>query len=56
MVRFTTVYVSCVLYPAPSRDFLLQFGLYRGRGTNAIHDEWIRNLSKSGPPRWAASG
>ena len=44
---FTTLYDSCVLYPAPLRDLLVRLGgtgLFRARWTNQIHDEWIRNL------------
>jgi len=47
MARVTAIYDACVLYPAPLRDFLLQLacaGLFRARWTNAIHEEWIRNL------------
>ncbi len=52
MARFTDVYDACVLYPAPLRDFLLQLacaGLFRAQWTNAIHDEWIRNLLEERP-------
>lgn len=38
---------ACVLYPAPLRDLLLWMALselYRPRWTEAIHEEWIRNL------------
>ena len=46
------VYDACVLYPAPLRDFLLHLagvGLVRPRWTDAIHDEWIRNLLANRP-------
>ncbi len=52
MTRFTAIYDACVLYPAPLRDFLLQLacsGLFRARWTDAIHDEWIRNLLEERP-------
>ena len=38
---------ACVLYPAPLRDLLMHLTLvdaFRARWTEAIHDEWIRNL------------
>ena len=38
---------ACVLYPAPLRDFLVHLALtdaFHARWTDAIHDEWIRNL------------
>ncbi|NQE47339.1 PIN domain-containing protein [Herbaspirillum rubrisubalbicans] len=44
---FTVVYDACVLYPAPLRDFLMWLGLsgcFRARWSQAIHDEWKRNL------------
>ena len=47
MTSFTVVYDACVLYPAPLRDFLMQLALtdhYRAKWTDAIHDEWIRNV------------
>jgi predicted nucleic acid-binding protein len=43
----TVLYDACVLYPAPLRDFLIELAtanLFQARWTNAIHDEWIRNL------------
>jgi hypothetical protein len=46
------VYDACVLYPAPLRDLLLHLacvGLVRPRWTDAIHDEWIRNLLANRP-------
>ena len=45
--HFTVVYDACVLYPAPLRDFLVRLavtGAFRARWTEAIHDEWVRNL------------
>jgi hypothetical protein len=44
---FTVVYDACVLYPAPLRDLLMQLALsdlYRARWSEAIHDEWTRNV------------
>ena len=44
------VYDACVLYPAPLRDLLMQLAatnIIRGKWTNEIHDEWIRNVLKS---------
>ncbi|OUC50162.1 PIN domain-containing protein, partial [Eggerthia catenaformis] len=44
---FTAVYDACVLYPAPLRDFLMWLGLsgrFRARWSQAIHEEWKRNL------------
>ncbi len=46
----TAVLDACVLYPAPLRDFLMHPALldaFRARWSEAIHDEWIRNLLKS---------
>lgn len=47
MASFTALLDACVLYPAPLRDFLLHLaltGLFRARWSDAIHEEWIRNL------------
>lgn len=44
---FTALYDSCVLYPAPLRDLLMRLALtelFRARWTDAIHEEWIRNV------------
>lgn len=52
MSRFTVVYDACVLYPAPLRDILMELataGLFRAKWTDAIHDEWIRNLLENRP-------
>ena len=41
-----------VLYPAPLRDLfvrLAQAGLVRARWTDAIHDEWVRNVQADNP-------
>lgn len=43
----SAVYDACVLYPAPLRDALVSLaltGLFRAHWTQAIHDEWTRNL------------
>ena len=58
MARVTAIYDACVLYPAPLRDFLLQLacaGLFRARWTNAIHEEWTRNLLAERPDLSAAA-
>jgi hypothetical protein len=50
--QFTILLDACVLYPAPLRDLLIELatkGMFRGRWTNKIHDEWIRNLLKNRP-------
>jgi hypothetical protein len=50
--QFTALLDSSVLYPAPLRDLLLQLafsGLFRGKWTNQIHDEWTSNLLKNRP-------
>jgi len=46
------LYDANVLYSAPLRDLLIriaQTGLVRARWTEAIHDEWIRNLLQNKP-------
>lgn len=43
---------SCVLYPAPLRDFLMHLALldlFQAKWTEAIHAEWIRSLLESRP-------
>lgn len=48
----TTVYDANILYPAPLRDLfirLAQAGLVRARWTDAIHEEWVRNVLKDNP-------
>ncbi|SKC34235.1 hypothetical protein CZ809_03847 [Photobacterium piscicola] len=47
MRKFTVVLDACTLYPAPLRNMLMHLimtGLFQGRWSNQIHDEWIRNL------------
>jgi len=51
------VYDACVLYPFHTRNLLVQCaadGLVRARWTNAIHDEWIRNVAAAAPSVSAA--
>ena len=46
------VYDANILYPAPLRDLfirLAQAGLVRARWTDAIHDEWTRNVLANNP-------
>ena len=48
----TAVYDANILYPAPLRDLFIriaQAGLVRARWTEAIHDEWIRNVIENNP-------
>jgi hypothetical protein len=48
----TAIYDANILYPAPLRDLfirLAQAGLVRARWTEAIHDEWMRNVIKDRP-------
>jgi hypothetical protein len=48
----TAVYDANILYPAPLRDLCIrvaQAGLVRARWTDAIHDEWFRNVLKDHP-------
>lgn len=51
-MRFVVVFDACVLYPAPLRDFLMRLattGLFSAKWTDAIHDEWIRNVLSGRP-------
>jgi hypothetical protein len=46
------VYDACVLYPFHLRNLLVQCAVYRlvdARWSDAIHDEWIRNLAANDP-------
>lgn len=48
----TAVYDANVLYPAPLRDLLIriaQTGIVQAKWTEAIHDEWFRNVLKDNP-------
>ncbi len=50
MANFIALYDSNVLYPAPLRNLLMHLAmsdLFRAKWTNAIHEEWIRNLLKN---------
>jgi predicted nucleic acid-binding protein len=52
MNELTIVLDSCVLYPAPLRDFLMHMvllDLFRAKWTEKIHTEWIRNVLKDRP-------
>jgi len=52
MANLIVVYDACVLYPAPLRDFLMWLALtdlFKARWTEAIHDEWMRNVLKNRP-------
>ena len=52
MSRFTAVYDACVLYPAPLRSLLMYLALmdlFRAKWTDAIHEEWMRNVRKDYP-------
>src|SRR5579871_3108956 len=42
---------SCVLYPAPLRDFFMRLAvqLYQPKWTETIHEEWIRNVLADRP-------
>lgn len=46
------VYDACVLYPAPLRSLLMYVaveGLVQARWTGAIHEEWMRNVTRDYP-------
>lgn len=48
----TAVYDANILYPAPLRDLfirLAQAGLVQAKWTDAIHEEWMRNVLKDRP-------
>ena len=52
MLRFTAILDANVLYPQLVRDSLLSLavaGLYHARWSQAIHDEWTRNLAQDRP-------
>src|SRR5579872_28797 len=42
---------SCVLYPAPLRDFFMRLAvqLYQPKWTETIHEEWIRSVLADRP-------
>ena len=46
------LYDACVLYPAPLRDLLVRLALtdlFQARWTDAIHEEWVRNVLADRP-------
>lgn len=48
----TAVFDANILYPAPLRDLFIrvaQAGLVRAKWTEAIHDEWLRNVLLNNP-------
>ena len=48
----TAVLDACVLYPASLRDLLVELaarGVFQGRWTAEIHDEWMRNVKANRP-------
>jgi predicted nucleic acid-binding protein len=52
VAAFTALYDACVLYPAPLRDLLMRLALtdlFRAIWTDAIHEEWIRNVLRDRP-------
>jgi len=52
------LYDACVLYPAPLRDLLMHLALadlFQARWTDAIHDEWTRNVLANRPDLTPAS-
>lgn len=52
MANFTAVFDACVLYPATLRDILMRVAatdLFRARWSEAIHEEWTRNLLAKRP-------
>jgi len=52
VAAFTALYDACVLYPAPLRDLLMRLALtdlFRAKWTDAIHEEWIRNVLEDRP-------
>ena len=52
MHPITALYDACVLYPAPLRSLLMYLALtdlFRAKWTDAIHEEWMRNVRKDYP-------
>ncbi len=50
MDGLVVVYDSCVLYPAPLRDFIMHLAitdLFKAKWTEHIHEEWMRNVLKN---------
>jgi predicted nucleic acid-binding protein len=49
---FTALFDACVLYPAPLRDLVMWLALtdlFNAKWTDAIHEEWIRNVLANRP-------
>src|ERR1700733_12269401 len=52
MSSYTALFDASVLYPAVTRDLLLQLAvtdLFRAKWTAAIHDEWMRSILRDRP-------
>ena len=52
MAGSTALFDANVLYPAPLRDLLMHLALtdlFQARWSDAIHDEWIRNVLEDRP-------
>jgi len=52
MSSYTALFDASVLYPAVTRDILLQLAitdLFRAKWTADIHDEWMRSLCRDRP-------
>jgi predicted nucleic acid-binding protein len=52
VANFTVLYDACVLYPAPLRDLLLHLALtdlFHAKWSDAIHEEWMRNILANRP-------
>ncbi len=52
MATFTALFDACVFYPAPLRDLLVSLAgedMFLGRWTEAIHEEWTRNVIANRP-------
>jgi predicted nucleic acid-binding protein len=50
--QFIALLDACVLYPAPLRDLLMHLALadlFAAKWTEAIHEEWIRNVLENRP-------
>jgi predicted nucleic acid-binding protein len=50
--HFTALYDACVLYPAQLRSLLMYLALtdlFRAKWTDAIHEEWMRNVLTDHP-------
>jgi hypothetical protein len=58
MSAVAAIFDACVLYPAPLRDFLVRLavnGACRALWSDAIHDEWTRNVLADRPTVTAES-